>query len=434
MGPAGDLETGRRHADGEPADQRKQQAQLGGAGQLVDTVAPVEPGRAADPEQERRGRSHEEPRAPEAHPPQVLAGDALGAHEHVRTRQRLLWFGRQLRRHRHAGEVLSYEGQPQRGVGARRRREERRRPPLGDGAGPQAIGQDQEVDDRARRRLRALGQALFRDGVGVVKVATGAPVAGAGVAAQVIGVATVADPVMRGGREAPLAVQRIEGPVDQRPGKKMDDLEVRVPVDVRGGERVLERVHEHVGPGDSPLGEARIAQDPFEDRARHANTAEVRRRRQPARHPETRIDRREAVGGVRHEVLALPALAELAIEHQIRDPRTERRPVAKRQIETLGGAATAVGPGAIETGRRHQDSRGDEGRQERPSGDGRRPRPRNGGEREQPLVGGGFDDLVTIEPEGKSRDARSPSAMTTTRPMIHRRLPSESRRSLLTGH
>ncbi len=94
-------------------------------------------------------------------------------------------------------------------------------------------------------------------------------------------------------------------------------LKPRVAGDVRGREGVLERVHEHVRPDDAPLGEARIAQDPVEDQADHPNAAEVSGRRQPARHAETRVDRGEAVGGICHEVLALPALAELAIEHEI---------------------------------------------------------------------------------------------------------------------
>jgi hypothetical protein len=107
-------------------------------------------------------------------------------------------------------------------------------------------------------------------------------------------------------------------------------------------------------------------------------------------------------------VLTLSSLAELAIDHQIRDARTQRGPVPERQIETLCASAIAVRSGPIEAGGRDQDPGGDERRQHGSPGEGGRPRPWNGAERQQPLVRGGFDDLMTIEPEGDSGNAPEP--------------------------
>jgi len=188
----------------------------------------------------------------------------------------------------------------------------------------------------------------------------------------------------------------------------VDDLEVRRSIDVRGGERVLERVDEDVRPDDPPVGQARIAQDPVEHHTGHAHTTLVRRYRQPPGHAEARVDRREGVSGGGHEVLALPALANLAIDHQIGCARAKRRPVLERQIQALGGSAIAARLRVIETRRLCQDTGRDEGTQQGPPRDLGRPRSRNGGEREQSLVRGGFDDLVAVELEGAA--GRGPEA------------------------
>ena len=114
---------------------------------------------------------------------------------------------------------------------------------------------------------------------------------------------------------------------------------------------------------------------------------------------------REGVGGVRHEVLALPLLSELAIDHQIRRARAKHRPVLERKVEPLFGAAVAARLVAIETGRLGEHAGRDQRAEQRPARNARRTRVRHDREREQPPVRGGLDDLMTVELERGRTDA-----------------------------
>ena len=102
-------------------------------------------------------------------------------------------------------------------------------------------------------------------------------------------------------------------------------------------------------------------------------------------------------------MLALPLLADLAIEHQVGRPGVQHRPVQQGQIQTLIGTALPVRAGAIEARRLVEHPGGDQRAEQRAP---RHARPRNDLHREEPLVGRRFDDLVAVEGERPRARAR----------------------------
>ena len=183
----------------------------------------------------------------------------------------------------------------------------------------------------------------------------------------------------------------------------MNDRAGAVPLDVGGGKRILERVHQRIGPGAAPFGKGGIAQNAVELERRQLDAARVGHRDQIARHTEARVVRGQPVVGSRHEVLTLTALTELSVQHQVRSTGAQRRPIIDGQVQPLPGSAIATGMRGVEAGRLGQNPVGDQPRQQSPSRNAGPPRTGDSPHPEQPLVRRRFDHLVTFEGEGERR-------------------------------
>ena len=199
------------------------------------------------------------------------------------------------------------------------------------------------------------------------------------------------------GREPGLSVREVARPVEQRPRQQVHDSPLPVARRVRRGKRILDGVHERVGADQPASREPRIAEQAVEDDAEDGHAAAVGRGHQPARHAEPRIDRRQSVARLRHEVLALAPVAELSIDDDVGRPGAQRGPERQRARARIDVAAAAARPADVEAGRLDEQARRDQRREDLPPGG---LRSRHARQRQQAFVGDRLDHEVPLELEG----------------------------------